>query len=104
MTTFINITFEEWKEKYKPLLDKNGDVCWYDCAGKDLEFVLNQNILNVWTEMESGDNYFVYSGIHKMNRMGYYVTEIPYNENETVVFEIPEIEEWGISEEGEEEE
>ena len=75
----MEMTFEEWKEKYKPFTDF------------PVDWVENPNPNTVWT-MKAGDNGYEYlqSGVHYVNRIGYYETEVPYNDGEYVFITISE--------------
>jgi len=79
--------YKTWFEKYKPLTYENPnditDVILFDTCGEDLEFLNKQNPKCIWTEVsrwtKSGKSRII-SGAHLVNRVCYYVTEIPFED------------------------
>jgi len=74
----------EWDEKYKPIknhLDNNADK--FETYGEELEFVKSQKPEHIWTlvEGDNGDLYIV-DGYHFVNRLNYFITELPYEGEE----------------------
>lgn len=89
----------EWETKYKPTINRfDSNASWQDEAGNgimfetydiELEWVRTQPNENVWTYID-GDNgeLLLIAGFHIVNRIGYFVTEVPWdNENEVVEVE-----------------
>lgn len=74
------ITYEEWKEKYKPILDEDGGSRFFETYGDDFEFVKSQKQGHIWTEVSCDYVTEVYAGYHSVNRMGYYITEIAWED------------------------
>lgn len=72
----------KWFEEFKPV--DGGSI--FDGVSKDI------NPLTVWTIINCDGFESIESGYHFINRMGYYVTEIPRKENE----EISVYEDWFI--------
>ena len=73
------LEYEEWYEKYKPIETDHGDLMVYETYGKDLEFI--QSIIEdnrVWTFLDGGDYSCIVNGAMFVNRLCYYVTEIPW--------------------------
>lgn len=83
----IRMTFEEWVEKFKPIKnhtdeEANIDGTLFEIDRFDFLFIKEYDRSKVWTYIEGDDgNYYVSEGIHMVNRMGYFITEIPYEEN-----------------------
>ncbi len=85
------MTFEEWFDKYKPLLnplnkvkkeqdDEDYQVYWGTLEENDF---LNDNKgeSRIWTVVEGDrDSLYLQSGYHRVNRMYHFVTEVPYEE------------------------
>ena len=74
----------EWTEKYKPIpnhFSKHEDM--FETYGEELEFVRSQKDKHIWTlvEGDSGDLYIV-DGYHFVNRLNYFITELPYEGKE----------------------
>ena len=76
-------TLDEWIEKYKPLKDKNGNLILFDTYGGEIQYVKNQIENNVWTfqEGEEDNTFSIIHGLFRFNSLGYFITEIPYNQN-----------------------
>ena len=78
MTTKFDMTFDDWEEKYKPISNpRDGDIL-FETYEEDMEFVLKQNPACVWTDVDYDGKNFILSGLHFSNRLGYYVTEVPF--------------------------
>lgn len=78
----ITMTYEEWLEKFKPMKnptdpDAPFDGCLIDTSKEEMAFVAEQNRLKVWTLLESDGVMHIGEGVHFVNRMGYFVTEVP---------------------------
>lgn len=90
--------YEVWWEKYKPILNDvtnagedgpfNGTM--FETYGPELERIQNTDQRYVWTYV-TGDNNedVIVAGFHYVNRMGYFVTENPW-ETGTEAFEFGE--------------
>ena len=86
----VTMTFEEWLDKYKPVpnylddnasfQDETGRGIMFETYGNDLKYVLsvaNTEPRRVWTYMDGDTGTFVGDGYHLVNRIGYFVTEVP---------------------------
>jgi len=86
------ISEDKFWEDYKPQknhLDDNAgfDGCLYETFGEEVKYVfeLAKKENRVWTVIE-GDEGMVYSaGFHYVNRLGFFVTEKPYDSEEDYV-------------------
>lgn len=89
---FIEIGEEEWFNTYKPLanhLDDNasfqteeGIGYMFETYGEELDFVRAQNPLHIWTYTHGDNNSgYISNGYSLVNRLGYFVTELPAPEN-----------------------
>lgn len=61
----------------------------FETYGKEFEFVRSQDFHKVFTlvEGDTGGKLYVASGFHRVNRMGYFVVEVPWTaENELKVY------------------
>lgn len=88
-TTITNMDYSDWVEKYKPLpnhLTEASDNEMFETYGEELEFVQSQPRNKIWTLLDSNDSdeTFISSGIHFVNRLGYYVTEVAFDEDEII--------------------
>lgn len=79
METIIDLTFEEWVDKYKPICDMEGNPIMYETYGEDLEIIQKQEPEYVWTWTDGGDYSVITNGISYVNRMNYYICTVPYD-------------------------
>jgi hypothetical protein len=90
---------EAWETKFKPVGNHlNPDASWsatmFETFGEEVEFVLSQPDENVWTwidgdgDDEESSGTFLVSGFHHVNRIGYFVCEVPWTEFEEVRVEL----------------
>lgn len=92
-----SLTVDQWETKYKPIInhldpqaswqsDGDGTGIMFETYGAELAFVdenVEQNC--VWTYFDGEDGgLYVIAGKHHVNRIGYFVTEVPW-ENESVL-------------------
>lgn len=82
-TKFIELTWDEWKATYRPILDSDGYPRELDWYGEDLDLMQNVPATRVWT-WRSGDGDCVTNGIGSVNRMAYFITEIEWQDGEDV--------------------
>ena len=85
MTTFREISWEEFVAEFKPLKNDVSNTDTYDgymfeTYGADYMavktmFALDKN--KVWTLLSEDNTTWISSGLHWVNRMGYFLTEIP---------------------------
>lgn len=69
---FVSITREEWRDRF-PLVENAWGMVEWDCsevpAGLDPEYL--------WTEVQVGEGFAVYNGIHRVNRYCHYISTVP---------------------------
>ena len=81
----MDITYDEWFDKYKPKTNKHGDVIYFETYGDELDTVIATPNEFVWTVVDGGE-YFGYSaGRHFVNRMNYIICEIPWDNEDLYV-------------------
>ena len=75
---------DNWTAKYKPIknhLDDNasGDGDMFETFGEELAFVLGSDPKCIWT-LVNGDNgnLYIVDGYHLVNRVNYFITEVPF--------------------------
>jgi hypothetical protein len=89
----VTMTFEEWLDKYKPIpnhldsnasfQDEDGEGIMFETYGDELEYVLsiaNSEPNRVWTYVDGDEGTWVTNGYRLVNRIGYFITEIPYDD------------------------
>jgi len=80
----------DWIDKYKPIAvpcgvpsggwtdDDNNDTLFETYGSATLELQKHKSS-NIWTLVEEDGVMFILEGHHLVNRVGYFVTEIPHN-------------------------
>jgi len=86
------LTEDEWFNTYKPIpnhLDENasfndGDQGYmFETYGDELEFVKAQEPNRIWTYSDGDDGgTYISDGYHVVNRIGYFVTTVPYDDKQ----------------------
>lgn len=80
------INDNDFYEQFKPVknhIDTNAswDGCMFETYGEELEFVKAQPEKKIWTVMDSDNGeMMVGSGFHFVNRLGYLITEEPWDD------------------------
>lgn len=76
------ISFDEWVERFKPV--KNAikptevyDGFMFETYGAEHDVVAKAEQNNIWTLLDSDDGQQIDSGYARVNRMGYFITEVP---------------------------
>lgn len=86
--------YDEWLEKYKPIENtitrrEIFDNYGFETFDKDVEFVKQHQIQNIWTVVD-GDSgeFWIIPGFRFVNRFAYMITEIPWEETDgtSIVF------------------
>lgn len=99
--TFTEQTFESWLEDFKPIKnhlddnasfqDENGEGIMFETYGDDVAFVKSQDPAKIWTYGDGDDGgSYIWSGWHFINRIGYFITEVPCPENTTIQIQVDE--------------
>lgn len=87
---FREISDDEWQQEFKPIKNHidtnasfNGEM--FETYGAEEEFVKSHDPAYVWTYGD-GDNggTFIWNGYHYVNRIGYFITEVPCPKDEEV--------------------
>jgi hypothetical protein len=85
MTNFVEITYSEWEEKFKPTtnhLAKYPDGINFETYGAEVEFVQSKiDERMVWTWLDADMCSVIANGYHYVNRLNYFVCEVPYEED-----------------------
>jgi hypothetical protein len=84
------LTFEDWKVQFQPvpnnlLPDQPYDGLMFETYGADLSHInvyLNDQAkrLHIWTLLEEDGVIWITNGYHFVNRQGYFITEIPFED------------------------
>ena len=73
----------EWQSSFEGGLAE----CMFETYGEELDFVENYDPSNIWTMIEEDGVLSLSSGKLTVNRIGYFVTEIPCHEDINIVLE-----------------
>jgi hypothetical protein len=90
MDNFIEMDFDEWVDTYKPILnhiDTNAsfDGTMFETYGEEYEFVKAAPENHIWMYGDGDDGgSYIWSGWGFVNRIGYFITEIPFPKNTTI--------------------
>ena len=94
MDTFIEMTEDEWFETYKPIknhidIHSSFDGHMFETYGDEVEFVKAQDENRIWMYGDGDDGgSYVWSGWHYVNRIGYFITEVPCPADTTIQVQI----------------
>ena len=99
MQTLTAITLEEWEERFKPQTNHiNADAGWtdgvnggilFETYGAEHEHVCSVNLQRrVWTWVHGDNGTYLVNGFAFVNRIGHFVCEVPYPENEFFEIEV----------------
>ena len=79
------MTWSEWEAKYKPIPNpfvKSPDQLMFETYGEEYEFVKTKiDSQQVWTYVDGDMSSLIMAGFGIVNRIGYYVTEIPWEDS-----------------------
>jgi hypothetical protein len=90
VNNFIELTFDEWCDTYKPInnhIDTNAsfDGAMFETYGDEVEFVKSQSPENIWMYGDGDDGAaYLWSGWGFVNRIGYFITEVPCPPDTTI--------------------
>jgi hypothetical protein len=81
------MTEDEWLETYKPIQNHIDDnASWngtmFETYGEEIEFVKSTPDNFVWTLLDVDGESLIVNGQSWVNRMGYFVCEVPWNDDE----------------------
>ena len=87
------LTWEEWCRDYRPIKNTIVDGASYDgfmfeTYDRELQTVqeaARADPNKVWTLLSEGGSVWIGDGIHFVNRLGYFITEVPRKNNDEFV-------------------
>ncbi len=83
----IEIDFDEWLDTYKPITnhidtDSSFNGAMFETYGDEVKYVSDADPLYTWTYIDGDDGAtYVINGRCIVNRIGYFVTEVPWDES-----------------------
>ena len=90
MDNFIEMDFDDWCNTYKPItnhIDNNAsfDGAMFETYGDEVAFVKEQPEDRIWMYGDGDDGgSYIWSGWGFVNRLGYFITEVPCPPNTTI--------------------
>ena len=75
--------WQKWEEKFKPIhnhFSNDPDQDMFETYGEELDFVCKQDNNKVWTWIQGDMSDLIVAGYHYVNRLGYYITELPWED------------------------
>jgi hypothetical protein len=91
------LSFESWVAKYRPLKnhitkhpDTSADFDQFETYGEEWEFIKTRDPYYVWTYLDGDASSLLVQGIAYVNRISYYVCEVPWTDgtDEIVVISV----------------
>jgi len=88
--TFIEMTFDEWCDIYKPIQNhidptSSFDGAMFETYGDEVAFVKEQPEDRIWMYGDGDDGgSYLWNGWHFVNRIGYFITEVPCPADTTI--------------------
>lgn len=101
MNNFIEMDYDEWLKTYKPIYnhidnnasfqDETGQGIMFETYGDEVAFVKSMNPAKIWTYGDGDDGGgYIWSGWSFINRIGYFITEVPCPENTEIQIQVDE--------------
>jgi hypothetical protein len=73
---------DAWEAKYKPITNHFDGTDKFETYGEELDFVRAQDPRCIWTLVDGDDgNLYIVDGYHLVNRINYFITEVPFEDN-----------------------
>ena len=91
---FIEMTEDEWFNTYKPIKNhleptSSFDGHMFETYGPEVEFFKQQNPNTIWMYGDGDDGGgYIWSGWGFVNRIGYFITEVPFPNNTTIQIQL----------------
>lgn len=90
----MEITYQEWLDTYKPIKnpsDPHNELLYFDWTNKDDVAILNKtDVHNIWTSTDGDGIFGISNGYRRINRMAYYITEVPWVGDEYIFIKLSE--------------
>ena len=84
MSKQVSLTWSEFVEQFQPIrnvFSKDEDQQMFETYGAEVDFVNNVPNDNVWTYLEVDGGTVTTNGFHYVNRLGYFITAVPAEED-----------------------
>jgi len=83
--------WDAWADKFKPIKNKlrKNDELMYETYGEEVDYVRAIDPKYVWTYVDGDMCSLIVAGYSYVNRIGYYITEIPWEDDmDTVLLSV----------------
>jgi len=76
-----------WEDKFKPKKNhfKDYDEHMFETYGEEYEYIQSLDPRYVWTNVQGDMSDLLVAGLHYVNRLCYYVTEVPWEDDMDIV-------------------
>lgn len=86
--------WQAWENKFKPIknhFSKDPDETMFETYGEEVEYVQKADNKYIWTNIQGDMSDLIVAGYHYVNRLGYYISSIPWeNEDDYVLLSVQE--------------
>jgi hypothetical protein len=75
--------WQKWEDKFKPIhnhFSNDPDQQMFETYGEEVDFVIKQDPKTIWTWIQGDMSDLIVAGYHYVNRLGYYITEVPWED------------------------
>lgn len=82
------MTYDCWVDNFKPIknsISNDPDSITFETYGAEQELVRNTDTKFIWTEVDGDSGTYILAGYHYVNRIQYYITESPWEDEWTEV-------------------
>ena len=84
------MTYDYWETNFKPIKNKiskypDDSLIHFETYGEEVEFVQKADNKNIWTEVDGDSGTYIVAGYHFVNRIHYYITENPWDDEYTEI-------------------
>jgi hypothetical protein len=84
--------WKAWEDKFKPIknhFSKDPDETMFETYGEEVEFIQKADNKYIWTYLQGDMSDLICAGYHYVNRLGYYISSIPWeNEDDYVLLSV----------------
>lgn len=95
MMTYTEIQgWKAWEDKFKPIKNhfrQDPDEQMFETYGEEVEFVTKYDPKYIWTYIQGDMSDLLVAGYHYVNRLGYYISSVPWeNEDDYALLSVQE--------------
>lgn len=81
------MTYDYWVDNFKPIKNNltNGEDTHFETYGDEYDYVKGIHPNFIWTEVDGDSGTYIVAGHHFVNRIHYYITENPWDDEYTEI-------------------